>query len=52
MMMIVKNKAKGAKKCVIKRILKFNDYEECLLNNRIILNSQQRFKNDYHNVYT
>ena len=50
--MIVKNKAKGAKKCVIKRKLKFNDYEECLLNNKIILNSQQRFKNDYHNVYT
>ena len=47
-----KKKAKGTKKCVIKRILKFNDYEECLLNNRIILNSQQRFKNDYHNVYT
>ena len=24
-----KKKAKGTKKCVIKRILKFNDYEDC-----------------------
>ena len=28
-------KAKGTKKCVIKRRLKFNDYEDCLLNNNI-----------------
>ena len=33
-------KAKGAKKCVIKRRLKFNDYKGCLLNNEIILKSQ------------
>ena len=46
-----KKKAKGTKRCVIKRILKFNDYEDCLLNNKIILKSQQRFKSDYHNVY-
>ena len=32
-----KKKAKGTKKCVIKSILKFNDYEDCLFNNRIIL---------------
>ena len=38
--------------CVIKRILKFNDYEDCLSNNKIILKQQQRFKSDYHNVYT
>ena len=24
-------KAKGTKKCVIKRVLKFNDYKDCLL---------------------
>ena len=30
-------KAKGTKKCVIKRILRFNDYKDCLLNNEIIL---------------
>ena len=45
-------KAKGTKKCVIKRGLKFNDYKDCLLNNEIILKSQQRFKSEAHNVYT
>ena len=44
-------KAKGTNKCVIKRVLKFNDYKDCLLNN-IILKSQQRFKSKAHNVYT
>ena len=47
-----KKKAKGTKKCGIKRILKFNDYKDCLLNNKIILKSQQRFKSDAYNVYT
>ena len=45
-----KKKAKGTKKCVIKRILKFSDYEACLFNNKIILKSQQRFKSNYHDV--
>ena len=45
-------KAKGTKKCVIKRRLRFNDYEDCLLNNEIILKSQQRFKSERHDVYT
>ena len=45
-------KAKGTKKCDIKRILKFNDYKDCLLNNQIILKSKQRFKNERHDVYT
>ena len=45
-------KTKGAKKCVIKRGLKFNDYKDCFLNNEIILKSQQRFKSEAHNVYT
>ena len=44
--------AKGTKKCVIKRMLKFNDYENCVLNNEIILKSQQRFKSEAHNVCT
>ena len=35
-----KKKSKGAKKCVTKRILKFNKYEDCLFNNKIILQSQ------------
>ena len=45
-------KAKGAKKYVIKRRLKFNDYKDCLLNNEIVLKSQQRFKSEIHYVYT
>ena len=45
-------KAKGTKKCIIKRILKFNDYKNCLLNNKIILKSQERFKSEAHNEYT
>ena len=35
-------KAKGTKKCVPR--LKFNDDKDCLLNNEIILKSQQRLK--------
>ena len=34
------------------RRLKFNDYKNCLLNDEIILKSQQRFKSKSHNVYT
>ena len=28
------------------------NYKDCLFNDKIILKSQQRFKNDHHNVYT
>ena len=35
----------------MKRRLKFNDYKNCLLNNEIILNSQQIFESQAHNVY-
>ena len=45
-------KAKGTKKSVIKRRLKFNDYKNCLLNNQIVLKSQQRFKSEKHDIYT
>ena len=45
-------KAKGTKKCVIKRKLKFNDYKDCLLNNETVIKSQQRFKSERHDVYT
>ena len=45
-------KAKGTRKCVIKRRFKFNDYKDCSLNNEIILKSQQRYKSEAHNVYT
>ena len=45
-------KAKGTKKCVIKRMIKFDDYKKCLLNGEVILKSQQRFKSKSHDVYT
>ena len=45
-------KAKGVKKCVIKRGLLFDNYRDSLLNDKIILKSQQRFKSDHHIVYT
>ena len=45
-------KAKGTKKCVIKRRLIFKNDNDCLFNNKIILKSQQRFKSDHHNAYT
>ena len=45
-------KAKGTKKCVIKRVIKLNDYKDCLLNDKVVLKSQQRFKSERHNVYT
>ena len=32
-----KTKAKGTKKCIIKRIFKFNDYKDCLFNDKVIL---------------
>ena len=47
-----KKKVKGTKKCVIKRRLMFESCIDCLLNNKIVLKSQQRFKSDHHNVYT
>ena len=32
--------------------LKFNEYRDFLLNNKIVLKSQQRFKSERHNIYT
>ena len=43
---------KKQKEVCNKKILRFNDYKDCLLNNEIILKSQQRFKSEAHNVYT
>ena len=45
-------KSKGTKRCIIKRILKFIDYKNCLMNNKVILKPQQRFKSEAHNAYT
>ena len=45
-------KAKGTKKCVIKKMIKLNDYKKCLLNDEVILKSQQRFIGKKHDSYT
>ena len=45
-------KAKGTKKCVIKRMIKFGDYKNFLLNGVVILKLQQRFISKGHDVYT
>ena len=45
-------KAKGTKKCVIKKMIKFDNYKKCLLNDKVILKSQQRFISNKHDVYT
>ena len=49
---IINIKAKGTKKCIIKRKLMFDNCKESLFDNKVILKSQQRFRSDYHVVYT
>ena len=44
--------SKGTKKCIIKRGTMFENYTNCLFNDKIILKSQQTFKSDHHKVYT
>ena len=45
-------KAKGTKMCIIKKMIKFNDYKKCLLNGEIIFKLQQRFISNKRDVYT
>ena len=45
-------KAKGTKKCVIKKMIKFNDYKKCFLNDEVMFKPQQRFISKKHDVYT
>ena len=45
-------KAKGTKKCVVNKMLRFEDYRKCLFENGKVLKSQQRFKSENHEVYT
>ena len=44
-------KAKGTRKCVIKRRLMFENYKDCLFNEKAIFTKQQRFKRYYHDMY-
>ena len=48
----VDKKAKGTKKCVIKKEIMSNNHIECLKEKKKILKKQQRFKSDAHNVDT
>ena len=43
-------KAKGTRKCVIKRRLMFENYKDCLFNEKAIFKKQQRFKSYYHDT--
>ena len=45
-------KAKGVKKCVIKRGLLFENYKDSLFNDKIILKLPRRFRSYYHEVCT
>ena len=47
----IDKKDKGTKKCIIKKMIKFDDYKKCLLNDKLILKSQQRFISKNHDVY-
>ena len=48
----IDKKDKGTTKCVIKKMIKYDDYKKCLLNDKVILKSQQRFISNKHDVYT
>ena len=48
---IVNKKAKGTKKCVVKRKISFNNYLDSLFKNKVLYRSQQRFRSDHHKVY-
>ena len=45
-------KAKGTKKCIVKRELTFKNHMDSLLNDEAIIKLQQRFRSDHHRVYT
>ena len=45
-------KSKGTKRCVIKQKLMFQNFKDCLFNNKNVYRSQQRFKSYNHDVYT
>ena len=47
-----KKKAKGTKKCIVKRELTFKNHMDSLFNDEAILKLQQRFRSDHHRVYT
>ena len=49
---IINKKAKGTKKCIVKREIIFKNYVDAVLNDKVLIKSQQRFRSDHHKVYT
>ena len=45
-------KAKGTKKCIVKREIIFENYKDSLFDDKVIIRSQQRFRSYNHKVYT
>ena len=45
-------KSKSTEMCVVKQKTMFQNFKDCLLNNKNAYRSQQRFKSDHHQVYT
>ena len=45
-------KAKGTKKCIVKREPMFQNYVDALFNDEVIIRSQQRFTSDHQRSYT
>ena len=45
-------KAKGTKKCVMKQKLMFENYKDCLFNNKTVYRSLEIFRSYYHVMYT
>ena len=51
-MVVMLIKAKGTKKCIMRKIRKFNNYKDCLLKDEVVLKSQQKIKSEAHDVHT
>ena len=45
-------KCKGIKKCVVKKMISFEDYKRCLFEGRLIHRSQMMFRSKKHKIKT
>ena len=45
-------KGKGTKKYVIKQKLMFENYKDCVFNNKTVYRPQEKFRSNYHDVFT
>ena len=45
-------KAKGTKKCIVKREITFKNYVDAFFKDKTLIKSQQQFRSDHHKVYT